>query len=248
MVLTALLGALGFLSRLPVGRNDRAWRAFRSTPIVFPLVGYVLGPLVALPLILSEPAPTVALLFVGGVYVATGINHVDGVADLGDAMVVHGEAADRRRVMKDTAVGTGGVLTVAFVVLGLGTAGLAISALPTKAVLLVVVAEVGAKLGMGILVCLGSAAHEGLGSALTANARPRSVVPAVLAASPSILLTWPRLLSGLAALLVAIVVALLSLRWARRYLDGVSGDVFGAVNELARVAALHAGVIVWTQF
>ncbi|MFB6217846.1 MAG: adenosylcobinamide-GDP ribazoletransferase, partial [Halobacteriaceae archaeon] len=28
----------------------------------------------------------------------------------------------------------------------------------------------------------------------------------------------------------------------------VSGDVFGAGNELARLAALHAGVIAWTRF
>ena len=42
--------------------------------------------------------------------------------------------------------------------------------------------------------------------------------------------------------------ALVVVRWADGALGGVNGDVFGAVNELARVVALHAGVVAWTRF
>ncbi|MFB6169944.1 MAG: adenosylcobinamide-GDP ribazoletransferase, partial [Haloarculaceae archaeon] len=49
MVLSALRGAVGFLSRLPVGRREADWRAFRATPLAFPLAGYLLGALAALP-------------------------------------------------------------------------------------------------------------------------------------------------------------------------------------------------------
>jgi adenosylcobinamide-GDP ribazoletransferase len=41
-------------------------------------------------------------------------------------------------------------------------------------------------------------------------------------------------------------VALALLWWADAALGGASGDVFGASNELARVAGLHAGVVAWT--
>lgn len=246
MVLTAIRGALGFLSRLPIGHDDAAWEAFSNTPVTFPLVGYVLGALVALPLLLPGPIPTVALAFVVGIYVVTGINHIDGVIDLGDALVVHGDAAERREVMKDTTVGAGGTLAVALVVFGLGTAGVALAALPVKTVLLVITAEVGAKLGMAVLVCLGVAAHDGLGSALISNARPRSVVPAILLSIPAALLTWPRVAPAVATLLTALLTALVVLRWAQVNLGGVSGDVLGATNELARIAALHVGVIAWT--
>jgi adenosylcobinamide-GDP ribazoletransferase len=247
VVLTAIRGALGFLSRLPVGHDEDAWQAFRETPMALPLAGYVLGALVALALLLPGPSPTVALVFVVGIYVVTGINHIDGVIDLGDAVVVHGSAADRRAVMKDTTVGAGGAVAVALVVLGLATAGVGLAALPVMAVVLAVTAEVGAKLGMALLVCLGSAPHEGLGSAFTKNP-PRSVVPAVMVAVPAALLAWPRVVPAVATLLAAVVAALVVFRWARVNLGGVSGDVLGATNEIARIVALHAGVVAWTHW
>jgi adenosylcobinamide-GDP ribazoletransferase len=248
VALNSLAGAVGFLSRLPVGRNRAAWEAFRSTPTAVPVVGYGLGGLVALPLLAPVPPVTAALLFVAGVYAVTGINHVDGLTDLGDAAVVHGGPAARRDVLGDTVVGVGGTLAVALVVLGLATAGVALAGLPPATLGLVVAAEVGAKAGMALLVCAGSAPHEGLGSALTSRASRLSAVPVAVTAAPAAVLTWPRPLPGVAAVLAAVVTAGLVLYWARATLGGVSGDVLGATNELARVVALHTGVVVWTQF
>lgn len=252
MVLTALRGALGFLSRLPVGRDERSWEAFRRSPAAFPLAGYVVGALVAVPLALPAPAPTVAALFVVWVYFVTGVNHADGVADLGDAVVVHGDVADRRAAMTDTTVGVGAVLALGLVLLGTALAGLALAgvasaATPLAALGVVVAAEVGAKLGMAAVACLGTAAHEGLGSALTAHADPRSLVAPGLVALPAAAATWPHPAAGV-ALAAAVAGALCVRRWARDRLGGVSGDVFGASNELARVLGLHAGVIAWTHW
>ncbi len=52
----------------------------------------------------------------------------------------------------------------------------------------------------------------------------------------------------MATLLAAVLAALFVFHWARVNLNGVSGDVLGATNEIARVAALHAGVITWTHW
>lgn len=246
----AVRGALGFLSRLPVGSDESAWDAFRTTPTAFPLAGYALGALLSLPLLAPVPPATVAPLFVGWTFAVTGVNHVDGVADLGDAAAVHGSPEARREVMKDTAVGTGGAGAVAFVVLGLGTAAVALASAfrgdPAGAVGLIVAVEVGAKATMALLVCLGSAPHEGLGSALTANSTARGALPVTVVAAPAALATWPRVVPSAVALATAVVVGLATRRWARASLGGVSGDVLGATNEFARVAALHAGVVSWT--
>jgi adenosylcobinamide-GDP ribazoletransferase len=247
VVVTALRGAVGFLSRLPVGHSETAWESFRRTPAVIPVAGYLLGAVVALPLLVPLPDATTALVFVGGVYVLTGITHVDGVADLGDALVVHGDAEDRRAVLKDTAVGTGGVLAVVVVVAGLVLAGLALADLPVRvAVAVVVTSEVAAKTAFATLVCVGDPAYEGLGAALTTNAAPRDALVVIAVALPAIPFAWPALQVGVAVLLAAGLVALATYRWATSRLGGVSGDVFGATNELARVAGLHAGVVAWT--
>jgi adenosylcobinamide-GDP ribazoletransferase len=245
VVLKALQGALGFLSRLPVGHDTAAWEAFRGTPSSMPLAGYVIGVFVALPFILPGPPPTVAFVFIVAVYVVTGINHIDGVADLGDALVVHGGPAERRAVMKDTAVGAGGALAVAVVVAGLTTAGLALATLPRGAVVIVVAAEVGAKLAMALLVCFGAAPHEGLGAALTGRAGPRSAIPVVASAVPAAVLLWSRVAVAVAMALAVVAVALAVLGWARANLGGVSGDVLGATNEAVRIVALHVGVVAW---
>jgi|AntRauMinimDraft_4_1070384.scaffolds.fasta_scaffold01174_5 adenosylcobinamide-GDP ribazoletransferase len=262
MVLTALRGAVGFLTRIPVGRDEAAWAAFARSPWAFPVVGYLVGALVAAPLLLaappaSVPAPTVALAFVLAVYAVTGIGHLDGVADLGDAAAVHGDHEERRRVLKDSALGVGGTVALTLVVLGVATAALALAEFaattgdggPLPAVVgIVVAAEVGAKAATATLVCVGDAPHEGLGSALTGESSGRAALPILALAAPAALIAWPRVLPGLAALIAALATATLVLRWSRRRLGGVSGDALGATTELARVAALHAGVIAWTRF
>lgn len=242
--MTALRGAVGFFSRLPIGTDERAWNAFRTTPLVFPLAGGLIGGLIVLPLALSLPAPTVALAFVAWVYLVTGITHLDGIADLGDAVVVHGDPEDRVAVMKDTAVGVGGVLAVALVVTGLALAAVSLTELPRAALGIVVAVEVGAKASLAVLAGLGTARHDGLGAQVTDESTPLAAIGAVVLAAPAAAFTWPRPAAavGLAAGLATAGGMLVFARWL---LGGVSGDVFGASNELARVVGLHAGVIAW---
>jgi len=252
-MLTALRGGFGFLTRLPVGHDGDAWEAFRTTPVAFPIVAYVVGALVAVPLALPVPKPVAAFLFPVWLYLVTGINHVDGLADLGDALVVHGDPERRRSVMRDTVVGVGAVLAIALAVAGLALAGLALArGVPAGsafaggvAVLgVVVAAEVGAKLGMVALVCTGSSTHEGMAAELTGEVGPPDLLLPALVSLPAGLLTWPNPASAF-ALGGAILGTALVRAWAVRQLGGVSGDVFGASNEIARLVGLHAGVIAW---
>ena len=276
MVLTvaALRGALGFLSRVPVGHADEDWEAFRRTPAALPTVAYLLGALLVLPVAAATllpvrvPSLTVGVAFAAWPFLVTGITHLDGVADLGDAAVVHGDADRRREVMKDSALGVGGTVALALVVVGLVTAATVIADVArlsvVDAVVIVVAAEVGAKAATATLVCVGDAAHEGLGSALTEASDPRALVGVALATAPVLLLGWPAVRPdavvpiavppatvGSVALVAVVltaaaVAAALVFAWARSRLGGVSGDVLGATNELARVVGLHAGVIAWT--
>ena len=259
-MMAALRGALGFFTRIPVGRSDAAWEAFVRAPWTFPVVGYLVGAVAVTPILLAGvrplPAATVALAAVLVIYAVTGITHLDGVADLGDAAVVHGDAADRRAVMHDSALGVGGTLALVLVVIGvltglLGVVEVGSSGAPAGGGLvaaagLVVAAEVSARAAAGLLVCLSDAAHTGLGSSVIDPSGPRAALPVFALAVPAVALGWPRLIPVVAALVAALGTAAALRWWANRRLGGISGDVLGATIELARVAALHTGVIAWT--
>jgi adenosylcobinamide-GDP ribazoletransferase len=256
----AVRGALGFLTRLPVSHDGRAWVAFQGMPLAFPVAGYVVGTLAALPLLVftavGAPAPVAAAATLATLYLVTGINHLDGLADCGDAAAVH-TVARRREVLKDTTTGVGALAAV-----GIGLAGTALGLLavargppadpllggplaaPLRAAGLVVAAEVGAKLGMATVACLGSSVTDGFGAAFTGRATPTLLVGPAVVSLPAAALTG---LSPAApvALLSALATALAVVRWARARLGGVNGDVFGAANELARLVALNAGAVAW---
>ena len=120
-----LRGGVGFLTRLPVSTDETDWLVFAATPVTFPLVGYLVGALAALALLL--PGVVAAFGYLVAVYTLTGVNHADGLADLGDAAVVHGDAERRRAVLSDSEVGVGAVLALALGLIGLALAGIGLS-------------------------------------------------------------------------------------------------------------------------
>ncbi|MFC6951778.1 adenosylcobinamide-GDP ribazoletransferase [Halorubellus litoreus] len=264
--LAAAAGALGFLTRVPVGRDGDAWAAFTAAPAAAVVPGYVVGALaavvVAAPLAVASdlPVASVAFAYVLAVYALVGVNNLDGVADCGDAMVVHGDRDRRREVLADTTTGVGALAAVSLVVAGLALGAVAVAGTaPFVAVAVVLAAEVGARVGLAALAAFGSAPHDGLGSAITEGAGVGTAVLALALAGPAV--AWPLLaagstLAGAASGAVAVAAAgafagalagtAVVGAWATRRLGGPNGDVFGAATEVARVLGLHAGVLAWT--
>ncbi len=244
--LTALQGAIGFLTRVPVGHSESAWLAFQRRPETMIIVGYLLGLLLSVPLLAVSaglyPPATVGVLFPVWLVLLAGITHLDGVADCADAAVSHGAPEDRQSILADTTVGVGAVTALALVVLGLATAAYTLSTFPlVVAMSVLLTAEVTAKAGMVTLAIVGTPTHDGLGAAISGGLSLRRlwvvgalVVPAIVVGRPLVVMA--------AIVLGGSAVAGLVLLWARSVLGGVSGDVFGATNELIRVVGLHIGL------
>ncbi|OYR55485.1 adenosylcobinamide-GDP ribazoletransferase [Halorubrum halodurans] len=249
----ALRGAFTFLTRVPVpGAAPADWHAFRRSPWTFPAVGAVVGAVAGFAFLAPSPW-TAAAAYLLAIYLLTGVTHADGLADLGDAIAAHDP--DRRlAVLKDADLGVGGALALAVTLLATTLGVLALATgfagggvlVGGAAFRIVLAAEVGAKAGMATLACLGTPAHEGLGSAVVGEVGPRSLVPVAAVSVPVLLAAPPGALPSLAAALLAgPAVALLLLVRVRPWLGGASGDVLGAANELGRAVALHAGVMAW---
>ncbi len=238
------------MTRVPVGRSKRSFEAFSSNGYVFPLIGGVVGGVMSLIVLglvrLGVPPDVGGFVYVAALIGVQGINHSDGLADFADGLAAHGSEDERRDAMKDLNTGIGGTVAVGVAVLGLyATSSSLMSLSPTLAVTVVFVSEIAAKTGISLEVCLGKASHEGHGSRhIESTPQWHFLVSLFLAFG--LVAVLPEQVVGITILGFGVATAVLLIRVSRQNFGGVSGDVFGATNEVVRLTSLVAGVLVST--
>jgi adenosylcobinamide-GDP ribazoletransferase len=236
-------------------------------PVVGLLLGAISAGTVALVRLVQPDAPLLAaVLGVLALVVVSGALHLDGLADFADALGSRRDRETMLRIMKQSDIGPFGVVAIIGVLL-LDVAALTTciqSGFGWQAVLIATTAS-RLTLPWACRSSIPSARPDGLGATVASTVRPLTAVlttTAVLALT--LVLTWfaapvaplagaplpvdevvarysldVRLLTGAAAaILVAVAVGLLVTRRARTALGGITGDVLGAVVELALPATL----------
>lgn len=239
----APLAAIGLLTRVPVGGS--AAPALAAAVPWFPPVGALTGLVVGVVLVAAEagwPAYVAAVLAALAELLLTGGLHLDGLADTCDGA---GGASRERRlaIMRDHAVGVYGAAAVTLtLLLRVGC----LAALAERAPVTVLAATTAAwalsrAAILPVALLLPSARPEGTGrpviEGITRSGCWIGVAAGVLVAAVCLL---PVL--GPAAAAVGIIVAagaaVVPARWAATRLGGATGDVLGAVAELALTGAL----------
>lgn len=243
----ALLGgtalALSFLSRLPAGCRDVAAGTLATAVAAFPIAGMLLGAAAGLvylaawklglyPLI----AATVTIAFL--VWLTRGL-HEDGLADFADGMA--GATPEQRlAIMRDSRIGSYGVLALILVLAARGGSLLAIADSPAgscAAAAALVAAHTLSRAGLApIMWALPHARSDGLAAATGRPGGADALAAAVIGVVAAVLLL--DLAAALVAVLaVAVVQGGLALQ-ARRQIGGVTGDVLGAAQQLGEAAVL----------
>ncbi|MBB1246078.1 adenosylcobinamide-GDP ribazoletransferase, partial [Streptomyces durbertensis] len=241
----------GTLTVLPV--TVRRWdrRAARGGMCWAPAVGLVLGLFGAavggVLLLLGSGATLAGVATVAAWAVLSRALHLDGLADVADGLGSGRPAEGALAVMKRSDIGPFGVLTVVLVLLAQVAALAELYAESwARGTFAAALAAVTARTALTLTARHGvpAARAEGLG-AVVAEAVPRAAAwgAAAAVALVSGLAAWPLFGGGAALLAAAAVVAGLAcaqglLRHCLRRLGGVTGDVFGAVCEVAGTAAL----------
>ncbi|MGB0696437.1 MAG: adenosylcobinamide-GDP ribazoletransferase [Rhodospirillaceae bacterium] len=242
-----LAAAVAFLTRLPVPLKDHGWPDPQATLWAFPLVGAGIGASTGLLILAAQglgwPSLVAVLLGLGAVLLLTGALHEDGLADCADALGARGGRDKRLAVMRDSQIGSYGVLALA-VLLGLKVGQLA--AFPVGLGLVVWLAATGA-LGRGaavlVLLLLPPARNDGLGHWAGQEAQGRRRIAAIVLGLCGAVLLIAAAVSGLWLGLVfgvlgAGLVFGLMCHWAKKALGGQTGDVAGAAVVLCETAAL----------
>lgn len=221
------------------GRVDRrsAAAAMALAPVMGALLGVVLaGIAVGLTLLGAPPLLAGAVTVAAGLLLTRGL-HVDGLADTVDGLGSYRDAAGTLDVMRKPDVGPFGVAAVALALLIQAAGIAAVLTRPAPAAALsIVVATAAGRLAVTWACRQGvpAARPDGLGALVAGTVHWLwAGLAAAVVAAVAVPTAPGRAWQGPLAVLVGLAGAMLLTRHLVRRIGGITGDVLGAVVEVA---------------
>ncbi len=229
------------LSRLPVPMNtgDRGAAAAWAYPLVGLILGGAAAAVGACANWLGLPSALCAIASLATLIVLTGAMHEDGLADTADGFWGGWTPEARLDIMKDSRIGTYGVLALVLATaarwaaiwllfdqgVGAAAAALVISGAMSRATM------------PTLMTILPNAREKGLSQSVGATTPATAVVAWGVALLAALLLAgMPAIWAGVWAAVMTLCVAWL----AKRKVGGQTGDVLGASQQLSEIAILFS--------
>ena len=241
----AFLAAIRFLTSIPLPwRREEWWRQTsqeqfaRSLPY-YPVVGLLIGLLLAgcywlFSLFLPHTLLSALLLVV--IVAITGGLHLDGFIDTIDGIAAgHADAARRKSVMKDASVGAIGVVAVIVLLL---VKFASLNSLPHSWMMatLVLMPVLGRWAMVYAVFFYPYGRQQGMGGELRKATRWSGFIAATLI-TLAIALVLAQL-AGLAIMIICWLLVLGAAAFFKSKFSGLTGDTYGAINELVEVLVL----------
>lgn len=230
-----------FFTIAPTGGEQNSISEAANYMPLSPLIGMLIGlsaGLLSWLLLQVFPNLIAGMLTLGFILLITGLHHTDGLMDFGDGLMCQGSPQRKIEAMHDGKTGAGGL---ALTLVVLATTAAAIAYLEASSVVQdLIVVEVSAKQGMVILAWMGRSAHQGLNThfinAMHGQHRLlRLMTSLTLSLGAVIPLLW---LTGVMALIMGLTTTLIIAWVSNRHFKGLTGDAFGATNDISRLASL----------
>lgn len=245
----SFLAALQFLTSVPIRRDFHPEQLGRATTC-FPVVGLIIGLILAglnwvLGLILP-PAVVNALLIVALVLI-TGALHLDGFADTFDGIAGHRSAEERWQVMRDSRAGAFGIVGVVLLLL---VKYVSLNSVPPALMTATLIfMPVVSRWAMVYAVFAYPYAHpEGLGTAYKRATRwPQFTVATVITIVVAAVLFPFFSIAGFILIGGIWIVTAAFAYYLKNKFAGLTGDTYGAINEVAEVAVLLLAVLVFNN-
>jgi adenosylcobinamide-GDP ribazoletransferase len=252
-----MVAAFQLLSRFPFPvQVPYEERVLRRSVVFYPVVGFAIGlVLLTAGYLLSAVLPAAAAsALLTGIWVSlTGGLHMDGLMDTADGLLSHRSRERMLEIMKDSRVGAMGVIAcVLQLLLKFAFLDAMLASGWSGAAGLVLAAPIWSRWFMVAAIALWPYArgNEGMGSMFTRVGSRQLLGCSVLAVLLSLAglavfgggLRDAFVLSSAGLLLAGLPGTLLARRIAAK-LGGLTGDTYGAINELVETALLLAAVL-----
>lgn len=258
--LLACVAAFQFLTRFPLPlKIDFTDKIFRRSVVFYPFVGAVIGLIITLAgaglreWLPSFPASVILLcLWI----VITGALHLDGLLDTADGVLSHRPREQMLEIMKDSRVGAMGVIVcVLYMLLKLAFIMELVDGSWRFAAVFLFCTPIWSRWFMGVAIVrwpYARAGSSGLGGFFR-NVRLRHIIGSSLIAYTFTLgALWIFGFGGLELFLYSIGFPIICglLGWGLAYyfakkLGGLTGDTYGALNELLEMLLLFGALILW---
>jgi adenosylcobinamide-GDP ribazoletransferase len=233
--------AISFSTRLPIVHaspitgTDVA-RAVWGLPVAGACVGLIGALIYWLGYRAGLPALPAAALSLAATVITTGCLHEDGLADVADGFG-GGRTRERKlEIMSDSRIGTYGACALVLSLL-LRASAIASLAQPALVMTALLAAHIGARAIIpAFMWFVPPARQEGLAAAAGRPPEPSVIVAAVLGAVAVGVGLGP--VAGLIALTIVIIAALIIAWLSLRQINGQTGDVLGAVEQVSEILIL----------
>ena len=242
-----VLAALKCLTISPLcPRREVSPEEIGRSIVYFPVVGVIIGLILAglnWLLGLFLPSAVVSGLLLVSMVVISGALHLDGFADTCDGIAGHKTVGDRWQVMHDSRAGAFGIVGVFLLLL---VKYVSLNSVPETLLMttLVLMPVVGRWTMVYALFAYPYARPAGLGKVFKQGANwQRFTIATIITLAVAIGLA--RLanitnfyLAGLAIILGVWVIVIAMATYLKRKFSGLTGDTYGAINEVAEVGVL----------
>jgi len=176
------------------------------------------------------------------VLVLTGLQHTDGLVDVGNALGIRKASVEERIEIAHAWIVTRAGALLTLLVL-LCTLLLIFLVKPEAIIRFLIVAEISAKLAMVTCAWQGTSLQKGKGSIFIDSMKDGHGLYLISLAVSLFMSTMLLGLKGILAVASGMGVGVFFIVLSKRIFGGVTGDIFGATNEIARMIALFA--LVW---
>jgi adenosylcobinamide-GDP ribazoletransferase len=233
--LGAILGLISFSTILPIRTHSNINSMAKVTwlwPFISGIIG-ILGFLIAYFLgeIINIPSLITATILYSFFLYINGFNHLDGLLDFGDGIMVHGSPEKKIAIMRDSMIGTGAIGL--FFIVAIITVAILDSLIGYKLFLAIIIIEMATKISLLTVAISSRAGLDGIGKYFIEHLTTKKyIITIILTVAVSfLLLNYIGIFGIIGGILSGAIVSIVS----KRNFKIATGDVLGASNEIGRL-------------